>query len=310
MADPEKPKAWWAENEGTRRAVAISSILTLILPVALLWSDIKDFLSVHPWWQSFIAALPGIALVILAYFEFRHSGEANSLRTEANRLRTEANSLQHRIADLEAERNEHLQQIAANTRRPVTRAETNAAVLRKHLRASVTVSEGKMNWGVTPEVVEISDDNIVTLFAGRSSSQAWCVQVHCDDLEITEIPQGSCPLRVRVLKRYGADVQLGEITKWDDRSKPAATPVFAKGGVVRHATYSKPGSSETRSIHVFMSNDGANSFLLEASTGEKTVGDNVEISKRFLVLQVEYEAAGFNCTQAGTGGGPYPLFIH
>jgi hypothetical protein len=82
MENPEKPKPWWTQNEGPRRAVAISSILALILAVFLLRSDIKNFLLIHPWWQSLIASLPGIAVPVLAYFELRHSGEANSLRTE------------------------------------------------------------------------------------------------------------------------------------------------------------------------------------------------------------------------------------
>ncbi len=127
MNDPEQSN-WWTANEGTRRAIAISSILALILAVLLLWSDVKDFLWVHPWWQSFIAALPAIALVVLAYFELRHSAEANTLRmaanthrTKANDLQSEANALQAQIVsltqELDAQRNKHLQQIAANTRK-------------------------------------------------------------------------------------------------------------------------------------------------------------------------------------------------
>jgi hypothetical protein len=220
MDDPGKSKVWWTESEGTRRAVAISSILALILAVVLLWSDIKDFLWVHPWWQSFIAALPGIAVPILAYFELRHSAEANALRRRANDLRGEANALQRRVTDLTAEldteRNKHLQQIAANTRRQMTQGERNAELLRtKYLKTRASVNEGKMNWSTDPEIVEVSSDNIVTLFAARSHSvsHAWCVSVHCDDLQITEIPQGGCAVRLTVLKRYGSDVQLGEITK-------------------------------------------------------------------------------------------------
>jgi hypothetical protein len=132
------------------------------------------------------------------------------------------------------------------------------------------VSEGKMNWSVPPEIVEVSADNVLTLFAGRghTSSQAWCVQVHCDELEITEIPQGGCPIRLRVLKRYGSDVQLGEITKWEDRNQPAATPTFNKGGIAYQASYNKQGSSDTRHLHVFSSKDGTNSFLLEVVSAD------------------------------------------
>jgi hypothetical protein len=284
-----------------KRAFAIVAVAGLVLVVVLLRSAIKDFVWTHPWWHSFLVAVPTIALLILAYFEWRHSGEANALRTEANRLR----------AQLDAERNKQLQQIAKNTQRGVTQAERNAGILRTHLGAKVTVSEEHENWGSTPEIVEVSDDNIATLFTARdySSSAAWCVKVHCGDIEITDIPRGSCPLRLKVLKRYGPDVQLGEITKWEDRFQPAASPVFAKGGVAYHATYSKPGSPERRSLHVYASSDGGNSFLLEASTGERVVGDNKEISKRFMVLQIEYEAAGFARSASGTGGSQHRLFI-
>jgi len=287
----------------------------LVFVVVLLRTAIKDFLWTHPWWHGFLIAVPTIALPILAYFELRHSGEANRLRIEANDLRAEANALQGRIAklttELDAERNKHLQQIAKNTEKPVTQAERNAEILRKHLRAKVTVIEGRGGWGNTPEIAEVSDDNLVTLFTpcGYSSSSAWCVKVDCGELEITDIPQGSCPLRLKVLKRYGPDVQLGEITKWEDRLQAATAPTFSRGGAVYHATYSKPASSERRSLYVFASSDGANSFLLEASTGQRVVADNVEISKRFMVQQIEYEAAGFGRSGSGAGGSLHPLFI-
>src|SRR5216684_280510 len=289
-----------------KRVFAIAAVAVWVFAFVLLRSAIKDFLWTHPWWHSFLVAVPIIALPVLAYFELRHSSEANTLRAESNRLRAEANALQDQIgtlsAELDAERNKHLQQIADNTKKPVTQAERNAATLRRHLKANVAVSEERgSTWGTPPEIVEVSDDNIVTLFMprGHSSSAAWCVKVHCGELEITDIPQGSCPLRLKVLKRYGADVPLGEITKWEDRFQPAASPTFAKGGMAYHATYSKPASSEKRTLYVYAAKDGSNSFLLEASTGETVVGDNEEISKRFSVLQIEYEAAGFGRSSSG-----------
>src|SRR5208283_4596995 len=161
-----------------KRLFAIAAVAELVLVVVLLRSATKDFLWTHPWWHSFLIAVPTIALPILVYFELRHSSEANTLRIEANGLRAEANVLQGRIAnltaELDAERNKHLQQIAKNTEKPVTQAGRNAETLRKHLRANVTVSEGQMVWDNTPEVAQVSDDNIVTLFTprGHSSSAA------------------------------------------------------------------------------------------------------------------------------------------
>jgi hypothetical protein len=300
-----------------KRPILIAVIvIDLFVVVGLFYSDIKDFIWAHPWWQSALAASPEIALAVFAWIESRHSGEANKLRAEANDLRAEANRLRARNAELtselDTERNKHLQQIADNTRKPVTRAQRNADLLRKHLRATVTVTEGQGNWGgITPEIVEVKDD-VVTLFLPRSafSSQAGCVRVHCDDLEISDIRRGSFPLQLKILKRYGPDVWLGEITRWEDRDRPAATPTFAKGDVAYHAEFVKPGSPERRTLAIFKSKDGTNSFLLEASTGEKPIGDNVEISKRFMMMFVEYEAAGFRRGNAGIGVSPYPLYIH
>jgi hypothetical protein len=292
-----------------RRFVVLAIISYLVFVGFVLRSAIKDFLWTHPWWHSFLVGVPTIAVPILAYLELLHSSEANKLRAEGIVLQRQITNL---TADLDSERNKHLEKIANNTDRPITKAERNAAILRKHLRSNVPVSEGQNTWSGTPEIVELSEDNIVTLFTPRSysSSTAWCVRVHCDDLEITEIPLGSCPIRLRVIKRYGPDVQLGEITQWEDRFQQAATVTFAKGGPACWATYSKPGSPEKRSLYVYGSSDGSNSFLLEASSGEKIPGDNVEISKWFMVLQAAYEAAGFGRTNFGTGGASHGLLIH
>ena len=193
-----------------RRAVAIAAIIGWVFALFLFLPDIKNFLLTHPLWHSLLAAVPGIAVPVLAWFELRHSAEANTLRTEANRLRSEQNDLQNQIgeltAELAAERNKHLPQIAENSK------------------------------------------------------------------------------------------------------QPADTPAFAKGGMAYHATYTK-GSSERRTIYVYAAKDGSNSFLLEASTGQSVIGNNEEISKRFAVLQIEYEAAGFEPANSGTGGTLHRLFI-
>ncbi len=193
-----------------RRAVAIAAIIGWVLAFFLLLPDIKNFLLTHPLWYSLLAAVPGIAVLVLAWFELRDSSEANTLRADANRLRSEQNNLQNQIgeltAELAAERDKHLQQVAENT------------------------------------------------------------------------------------------------------NKPADIPVFAKGGMAHHATYNK-GSSERRTIYVYAAKDGSNSFLLEASTGQRVLGNNEEISKQFSVLQVEYESAGFERTNSGTGGTLHRLFI-
>ena len=283
--------------------------MDFVYVVVLLHAAIKDFLWTHPWWHSFLAAVPAMAVPILAYFEWRHSGEANGLRIEANALRKRIADL---TAELDTERNKHLQQIARNTEKSATQAEKNADTLRRHLRAKVTVNEERgVDWSNTPEIAQVSDDNIVTLFtpASHSSPSAWCIRVHCGDLEIADIPHGTCPLRLKVLKRYGPNIPLGEITRWEDHLQAAANPKFPKGDNVHYAVYNKPGSPETRSLHVYASRDGANSFLLEPSTGDRAVGDNVEISKRFMSVQIDYQAAGFGHSRSGIGSSPYRLFV-
>jgi hypothetical protein len=160
-------------------------------------------------------------------------------------------------------------------------------------------------------IAEVSDDNIVTLFTPRGflTSTAWCVNVHCDDLQIVNIPEGSCPLRIKVLRRFGPDVPLGEITKWEARNQPRTAPAVLKGPNVYRAAYTKAGSSEARSLNVYVAQDGSNSFVLEASTGGTFTSDNVGISKQFMLLQVEYEAEGFRNASSGTGASPHRLFI-
>src|SRR5258708_18169042 len=231
-----------------KRALAIAAGVVLVVVTVLLHTPAKDWLWTHPWSHSFIVVVPSIALAVIALIELKHSDDANVLRGQANTLRREANDLGRENARLnealDAERNRNLQQIADNTKPPTTQAERHTSILQRHLGKMVSVSEGMVNWSSTPEIAEVKDE-IVTLFTpkGFSSSSSWCVQVHCKDLEVVEIAQGSCPLRIRVLKRYGPDVSLGEITKWEERNQPpAAVPAFHKGNMAWHASYGE-GSS-------------------------------------------------------------------
>jgi hypothetical protein len=286
----------WREVDLSRagRLFATCFLAALVLIVVLFHSAIKDFFSPHSWWVDALAVLAAIVVPVLAYFELRHSGEANQLRREANDFRAVANRLQCRVAELEEEKTSHLGQIAANTQRPASQADRRAAILRQHLRTTVAVSESKgIGAWASPEIVEVRDDNVVALFSPHSSSSgaARCVYVHCDDLEIVEPPSGS--LQLKVLKRYGDTVPLGEITKWEDRFLEKAVPKFEKGDVVAHAIFGKDGSSEKRSLSICASREGADSFQLEVSPGDPLVGNSIEISKQFMAKQIEFLAAGF-----------------
>lgn len=295
-----------------KRVFAIAVVTDFCLAVLLLHAHIKDFLWTHPWWHSFLAALPGIAAPILAYMDVRHSVEANGLRTEAN-------VLQRKIADLtkelDTERNKHLQQIAANIRQPQSLAERNAERLRKYLRKRTTVSEGNGSWGAGgAEIVEINQDNILTLFvpAGYASSSAYAVSVRCDELEVIEEPVGGCAVQLRILKRYGDTRQLGQIRNWDERGGAPPQPL-PRGANAYRADYNKPGSPTRRGIYVFAPTDGNPQYTLVTLEDGRETGimydNNVEISKKFAVIQVQYRAEGFSCAGSASGVSPDPLYI-
>jgi glutaredoxin len=279
--------------------------------------------------------LPELGTVI-AVFELHHSAKANELRNERNKLANANNKLQeaqntlaednntlaaenNRLAEgnnelqrkLQSERNEHLAEIARQMHRPQTEAEKNAVKLRQHLGSPVVALNGDNGrWGGGPLIAEVTDDNIVAIFCpAQQGSEAFVVYADCKDLEVIENPIGSCPLQVKVNKRYGSHIQLGEIKRWEDRKTPSAEPAFERGGAAYNAQFKKPESPETRTLTIYTSKDGANSFLLEASTGKPFVGNNKAVSIRFLSQQVEYLSDGFQRSLAGTGESRYPLFV-
>jgi hypothetical protein len=300
------------------RPFVISAAIALAIVAAVLQPDIKNFLWAHSWWRAFFVALPPLIMTAVGVIvQWRQSAKADVLQTtaneqreQANRLSIEANDLRHQISVLHMERNTHLEQIAANTKKERSKAEKNADILRKYIGSRASVTDNLNFQPTTPIIAEINEQDIVALFTpGGSGSQAYCVNAYVGDLDVTEIPEGGCAVRISLIKRHGAVVNLGQITRWEDRSLPAATPRFDKGPMAYNATFTKPGSPDTRWILVFASGDGANSFLLETSTGEKSTGNNEEVSKRFTVLQVEFLAAGFTRGAHGGGGSKHPLFI-
>jgi hypothetical protein len=318
-----------------RRTLQIFLCVVAVVSGIMLYNLLRDAQWAHSWLKSALVMLPELGTVI-AVFELHHSAKANELRNERNELAKANNELQearntlagdnntlaaenNRLAEennelqrkLQSERNEHLAEIARQMQRPQTQAEINAAKLRKYLGSPVVALESNNSgWPGDPLIAEVTDDNIVAFFhAARQGSQAYVVYADCKDLEVIEIPTGSCPIQVKVNKRYGNFLQLGEIKKWEDRKTPHAMPAFERGGAAYNAQFKKPGSPETRTLSVYTSKDGANSFLLEASTGERFVGNNKAVSIRFLSQQVEYLSDGFQRGTAGTGESRHPLFI-
>jgi hypothetical protein len=286
------------------RPYLIAVAIALVFAAGWLQPDIKDFLFAHAWWRAFFVALPLLIVTAVGIFvQLRESARAGELQAEAN-------DLARRIGELNIERNKGLNQIAENTRRERTKAEKNIEILRKYLGARASVTENVTHAPTTPLIAEISDHDIVALFTpAGGGSQAYCVNVHAGDLDVTDMPAGRCAVRLSVVRRHGDAVNLGQITRWEDRSLPAATSKFDKGDMAYNATFSKPGSAETRWILIFASRDGANSFLLQTSTGENPTGNNEEVSKRCMVLDIEFRAAGFNRSSSGTGNSTHRLFI-
>ena len=290
-----------------RRALQVVLIVIAVVSGIMLYDVLRDAQWAHSWSKSLLIMLPELGTVV-AVFELHHSAEANKLRDEHNVLARQNNELRRNLDD---ERNKHLAEIALHIQRPQTAAERNAAKLRQYLGSPIVVTnEDHGRWPNTPQIAEISDGNIAALFQPmQHGSQAYATYVDCADMEIIDVATGACPLQVKVNKRYGNPLQLGEITRWEDRQKPAAAPLFERGTTAYNARFSKQGSSETRTLFVYSSKDGANLFELEASTGEHFVGNNKAVSIRYLAQQVEYLSDGFQRSSTATGGGGYPLFI-
>ncbi len=304
-----------------KRALQVFLVVVAILSGITLYNVLRDAQWAHSWVKSVIVMLPEFGTIV-AVIELHHSARANEFRGERNKLAEANNKLEearNKLAEeyselqrqVQSERNEHLAEIAKQMQRPQTVAERNASKLRGYLGSQIVVfNEDNSRWGVTPQIAEVSEGNIVAFFQPTEhGGQAFVNYADCIDLEIVEVAQGACPLQVKVNKRYGSPVQLGEITKWEDRKTPAAVPVFERGGTVFNAQFRKPGSSETKTLLVFSSKDGTNSFQLEASTGERFVGNNKSVSIRFLLKQVEYLSDGFQRSSMGTGESRFPLFI-
>jgi len=310
-----------------RRVFAIAVIAAFCFAVLFLYNDIKDFIWTHPWWHSFLIAIPGIAAPILAFLELGHSREANELRTEANNLRARANTLLEeqrksvvRIAELQrdnadltreldAERNKHLRQIAANTQRPVTEAENNARILKKYLGQRALVTEDGNSWGAMGAIIaDINKNNILTLFcpAGSHTSQAYGQPVRCDRLQIIEEPTGECAVQVNIIERYGNYTVYGEARSWRERHDQPSHTGMPRGQNVFNAQYRKEGSPRLRHIYVYASTDASSNYTMVIMEDRQETtswySSKLDIEKKFAVLQVEWADEGYRYDGGGRNG--------
>jgi hypothetical protein len=122
MSNGKSPTLWIYDHAPTRWVIVGVFVVAWFLAIVFLFSDIVKVLVARPLWEDFIVVLATVAVPILAYLELLHSAEANRLRDEANEERRKANRLTEQnaqlSAELDAERNKHLAQIAINTARP------------------------------------------------------------------------------------------------------------------------------------------------------------------------------------------------
>jgi hypothetical protein len=329
--------------DAMRKTFVYAVLADLVIAAIVLHNQILEFLLSHPWWISVIAALPEIAVPILAWFELRHSREANELRAEANNQRIHANTLQEEANELrgkqakslatiaevqavniqlqtenvklQAERNEALSRIALNTQRVPTEAENNARILKKYLGQRAFVTQAGANWGSGGAVIaEVNENNILTLFnpAGYSSSRAWGQPVRCDKLHVVEVPAGSCPVQINIVERYGNMTDYGEAKSWDERNVQPTHVGMPRGQNVFNAQYRKEGSPRLRHIYVYGSTDGSPNYTMVTLEDEKELNSwsssKLDVEKKFAVVQVEWADEKY-FHNGGGGSGSLNFFI-
>lgn len=312
-----------ADTGATKRAVIIGLGAIVIVMSLLFYTSAKVWLCANAWFHSAFIDVPALALAVIAWRELDHSREANEHRArmaerlgEANELREQRNEFERQNVILREQLAESTRQIAENTKPVLTKAQRNAEVLRKYKRkmASVTQEGERGSAPMALEIVEVDEDNIVTLFsaAGQQGTRAFYNRVDCGDLTIDEMPHGGCAVRINVIRYQSQPVDLLQAQKWEDRhGAAAAAPSIDKGGMAWSSSYSKGGSPETRTLNVFQSKDGSNRFQLESDMGWAMVGDNVEISKHYMAMHIDFLAENFIRSSAGTGAtqGGHRLYI-
>ncbi len=271
------------------KAVVIVGAGILLATAVALHTGVAAFLWAHRWVQSVLLGVPSLALLAAG---LRHSSEANRLSAERNRLSSE----------LDEQRNQHLRAIGAGLADPV--AEGNYSRLRGRLGQAVAVTEGKNSWGADVRIADVSEARVVTLFRPCTpGAHAWSQQVRCGDLAITEGQGGRLSLDVR--SRHGQPANLGEITDWAERNRQGGAPEFPRGPVACRAVYTRQGTSDVRQLVIYAASDGSGLYLLQTDDGAQFQGNGKDVSKRFLGVQVDLLADGFQRTEfgpTGTGG--------
>ena len=215
---------------------------------------------------------------------------------------------------LQEEQNKSLQQIAANTQRPLSEAEVNARILKKYIGKRADITENGSSWGSMGAIVaDVNENNVLTLFypAGYHTSRAHGQAVKCDKLRLVEVPVGACELKIDVIERYGTPTDYGEAKCWEERHSQPTHVGVPRGQNVFNAQYRKDGSPILRRIHVYASTDGSPNYTMATMENlqetDSWYSSKLDIEKKFAVVQVEWADAGYRYD--GGGGGALNLFI-
>jgi hypothetical protein len=193
-------------------------------------------------------------------------------------------------------------------------AVSNAAKLRQYVGEMAYVIHAEFNWALgRVRIVEVRND-VVFLFkpAWNLSVPASAVLVHCEDLRVIEMAASECVVQLRVLGRQLKAIGLGPVSKWEDREKQIVAP-RPRGNIAFRAEFSQAGSSMQHEISIYAPVERNPDYtLVTVLDGKETsiqYGNNVEISKKFAVIQIDYRARGFRYVGAQTGESPDPLYL-
>ncbi len=339
MANENNEKVCFADLGLSGRALVFAGgfmLLVLATITILLQTGAKQWFYKHEVWHSVFVDGPVLIAAIIAYFELGHSGEANVQRRrlndevsglrgdlatankkaeenqkQANEYFRQMNELEKQNVDLRERLAKATEQIAENTKRPLTKEERNATTLRKYIGEMAAVfTDGAQPVGW--EIAEVDEDNILTLFIGPgvTSLEALSSRVECGELSIDETPESGCRIKILVNKFLGRPSRWGQAKRWSERHGAAAgAPSIDRGDTVWHASYTRGG--ETKTLRIFQAKDGTNLFQLEGDGQVISVGDNVDVSKHWMIRQIDFYAANFGRGTSGTGAikGEYRLHI-
>ena len=130
----------WSDVGRVRKTIAIAFLVALCVSFLGLFPTVNDFYERHAGFQHFLHFVDAVLGLLLAFFELRHSGEANELHAAQNQLSAEANQSrneanQYRVqANQLAEDNNKLQRESVEFQRQIQELQQKLADVRIYVR--------------------------------------------------------------------------------------------------------------------------------------------------------------------------------